>query len=338
MTPSAISKLRRALLAWYRRRRRDLPWRSTRDPYAIWVSEVMLQQTRAAAVIPYYERFLAGFPTVESLAAAPEQDVLAQWSGLGYYSRARNLHRAAKQIAERSSFPATYDEIRALPGVGPYTAAAVASIAFDLPNAVLDGNVVRVLSRLSAEPGLISRAETRARLDALAARLLPRSAPGSFNQAVMELGATVCLPRRPLCAQCPLASHCQAHQRGIESQFPLRPAPPKIVETEQRLLIVTRSTRVLLTGRPANSVRLGGMWELPESGQLPDAVLVEPLGTFRHAIVSTSYRYEVWTAKLPRLPQGFKWCGAEELGRLPLTTAARKALRLAGFVPAVSHK
>jgi A/G-specific adenine glycosylase len=338
LTLSAISKLRGALLAWYRRRRRDLPWRSTRDPYAIWLSEVMLQQTRAAAVIPYYERFLARFPTVESLAAAPEQDVLALWSGLGYYFRARNLHRAARQIVERGTFPTTYDEIRALPGAGPYTAAAVASIAFDLPHAVLDGNVVRVLSRLSAEPGLVSRSETRARLDALAACLLPRSAPGAFNQAVMELGATVCLPRRPLCAQCPLASHCEAHRRGLESQFPVRPAAPKILETELRLLIVTRSTRVLLTQRPAESARLGGMWELPEGSQLPDAVLVEPLGTFRHAIVSMSYHYEVWTAKLRRPPQGFMWCGAEELSRVPLTTAARKALCLAGFVSAVPHK
>jgi A/G-specific adenine glycosylase len=338
LTPSAISKLRRALLAWYHRRRRDLPWRSTRNPYAIWLSEVMLQQTRAAAVIPYYERFLARFPTVESLAAASEPDVLNLWSGLGYYSRARNLHRAARQIAERRSFPSTYDEIRSLPGVGPYTAAAVASIAFDLPHAVLDGNVVRVLSRLSAEPGLVSRSETRARLAALAARLLPRSSPGVFNQAVMELGATICLPRRPLCAQCPVAVHCHAHQRGLESQFPVRPPPPKFLETELRLLIVTRSTSVLLTERPADAARLGGMWELPESGQLPDAMLLSLLGTFRHAIVSTSYHYEVWTAKLLRPPRGFIWCGAEELGRLPLTTAARKALRLAGFAPAVSHK
>src|SRR5579872_3965323 len=192
--------IRRRLVNWYLRNRRDLPWRRTSDPYRIWVSEVMLQQTRAQAVIPYYEKFLARFPDAASLAAADEAEVLALWSGLGYYSRARNLQRAARRISAAGVFPRDYDSIRALDGVGDYTAAAVASIAFGLPHAVLDGNVMRVLARLDNDAADISAASTRARLRARAQELLDGRRPGIFNQALMELGATICVPKTPQCA------------------------------------------------------------------------------------------------------------------------------------------
>ena len=204
--PGPAARIGRLLLAWYARGHRDLPWRDTRDPYRIWVSEIMLQQTRAQAVIPYYHRFLERFPSVEALAAAAEDEVLALWSGLGYYSRARNLRLAARQIVDSGGFPRSYEGIRGLPGIGDYTAAAVASIAFDLPYAVLDGNVLRVVARVANDAADISAARTRERFRAMAQGWLDAAIePGHFNQALMELGATVCLPRKPLCLVCPLA-------------------------------------------------------------------------------------------------------------------------------------
>src|SRR5579862_6586746 len=193
------------LLAWYDARHRDLPWRSTTDPYRIWVSEVMLQQTRAEAVIPYYERFLERFPNAAALAVASEQEVLAWWSGLGYYSRARHLHKAARLVAD--GFPKTYETIRELPGVGDYTAAAIGSIAFGLPHAVVDGNVLRVVARIENDAADIAAPRTRERFRTVAQNWLeqaPADSFGAFNQALMELGATICLPRNPACTTCPV--------------------------------------------------------------------------------------------------------------------------------------
>src|SRR6202049_1584982 len=194
---SRVSAMRSRLLLWYQKSKRDLPWRRTRDPYRIWVSEIMLQQTRVAAVIPYYEQFLARFPDVAALASAPEQELLAAWAGLGYYSRARNLQRAAKKILELGTFPGDYLSLRDLAGVGEYTAAAIASMAFGLPHAALDGNVIRVLSRLTAEQGNIGSGAVRKRLREAADALLDPKRPGEFNQALMELGAMVCLANKP---------------------------------------------------------------------------------------------------------------------------------------------
>ena len=204
LTESQIELFRSQLLHWFAQNRRDLPWRRTRDPYAIWISEVMLQQTRVAAVIPYYERFLSRFPDLESLAGASETDLLAHWAGLGYYYRARNLQRAARNALEAGTFPADYDGIRHLPGIGEYTAAAVASIAFDLPYPVVDGNVYRVLSRVLNDRTNIASGPARKHFTVLAGAILDRTRPGDFNQAIMELGATVCLPRKPLCLICPV--------------------------------------------------------------------------------------------------------------------------------------
>lgn len=314
------------LLAWYRRCARDLPWRNTTDPYAIWVSEIMLQQTRAAVVIPYYHRFLERFPNNRALAEAPEQDVLACWAGLGYYSRARNLQRAAQAMAGK--FPDTYVSIRALPGVGDYTAAAVASIAFGLPHAALDGNVLRVMSRVTAEAGDIGATVTRVRLREATARLLDCSAPGEFNQAMMELGATVCLPKSPLCRDCPVSSHCEAVKSGLETQLPLKVRRQKMVRLRQTLLLLERDGKLLMWQRPSRSRRMPGFWELPESGQLSGVRVQSEVGAFRHTITHHLYSFTVVRATVRGTPKGFEWFKKERLATLPLSTIAHKALRI----------
>ena len=212
-----IPVFRRRLLAWFAGHKRDLPWRRTSDPYRIWISEIMLQQTRVAAVIPYYEQFIAKFPTFESLARAKPETVLGHWAGLGYYSRARNLHQAAKQITARHGghFPRAYEQTLALPGIGRYTAAAVLSIAYDEPLAVLDGNVARVLARLGAVSGDLRAPALWRKLETTAQDLLARRVPGDWNQAMMELGATVCTPKSPRCGECPAAKWCRARKLGV---------------------------------------------------------------------------------------------------------------------------
>ncbi len=321
----------RDLIDWYERSYRRLPWRETTDPWKILVSEVMLQQTRVAAVVPFYERFLARFPDARSLADAGEQELLAAWAGLGYYSRARNLQRAARAISEAGSFPRHFEGIRALAGVGDYTAAAVGSIALGLPHAVLDGNVLRVAARLSNDAGDIGVRVVRDRLRAYMQRRLPAESPGTFNQAVMELGATICVPRGPKCLLCPVRDHCEAQKAGTASELPVKPAKPDRIAEEKQLLIVQRVTKksaVLLWQRPAGSKRLPGFWELPEAQQLPRAEPGRYIGSFRHGIVNSSYTITVRKASLPRAPKGFHWIEKSRLRKLPLSTMARKALYL----------
>jgi A/G-specific adenine glycosylase len=318
--------IRARLLAWYDRGHRDLPWRRTRDPYAIWISEIMLQQTRAQAVIPYYEKFLRRFPTVENLARAAEHEVLACWSGLGYYSRARNLHQAARQIAAAGAFPRGYESIRSLAGVGEYTAAAVASIAFDLPYAVMDGNVMRVLARLGNDAADIAASATRARFRAIVQQLLDRTQPGRFNQALMELGATVCLPRRPLCPSCPLNRYCEAHGQGTAAQLPVklrRIQPVKIAET---LLLIERGEKILLREREAHQKRMAEFWELPSPDQIRHCRVGETLGVFRHTITHHHYTFTVVAGAVERAPKGFRWFRRQELETIPLSTTAKKGL------------
>ncbi len=256
------SPLSRALLPWFRKNKRDLPWRQTRDPYAIWVSEVMLQQTRVETVVDYYRRFLRAFPTAGVLARAPESAVLKAWEGLGYYGRARNLHRAAKLVAEKhggrvSRDPETFG---ALPGVGPYIRGAVLSIAFGLPEPVLDGNVKRVLARYYAIAEPLPRAEPR--LWELAESVLDRRRPGEFNQALMELGATVCTPRDPECGDCPLHGGCRARARGLQGALPRRVPKRRVPHHEAAVGVVWRGERILIARRPSEGL-LGGLWELP---------------------------------------------------------------------------
>ncbi len=242
-----------------------MPWRETSDPYAIWVSEVMLQQTRVDTVVPYWERWLERFPTVGALAEAELDDVLKQWEGLGYYSRARNLHSAARVVRERHAgvVPGEPDELRRLPGVGEYTAGAVASIAFGVPEPAVDGNVRRVLSRLYD-----LEAPTARELRELAAALIPADRPGDFNQALMELGATLCSPRSPDCDRCPLADRCAARRLGVQEQRP-RPTRRKAIPEEGvRTLVLTRPDgSLLLVRRPPDGL-LGGLWEFPAMGAL----------------------------------------------------------------------
>jgi len=314
--------VRKKLLRWYDQNRRDLPWRRTRDPYAIWISEIMLQQTRVAAVIPYWERFLRRFPDIQSLAQAPENEVLALWSGLGYYSRARNLQKAAKEMFEGLGvFPREYDSIRELKGVGEYTAAAVASIAFRLPYAVVDGNVRRVVMRLLGDTEVDVQSE--------ADRLLHRRDPGRSNQALMELGALVCLPKqRPLCESCPIEANCRARQSGIERQIPPPRQRPATTRIKITLLVFRRGGEVLLTPSP----RVKGFWELPEpeTPGLASARIGKKLKSFRHSIMNCLYTFDVHEADFPgargRGSGALRWWAEKKLDEIPLSTAARKAL------------
>ncbi len=326
----------RLLLAWYRRGHRDLPWRRATGPYRIWVSEIMLQQTRAQAAIPYYERFLERFPTVESLAAASEEEVLALWSGLGYYSRARNLRCAARQIVAAGGFPREYQDIRALPGVGDYTAAAIASIAFQLPYAVADGNVLRVVARVESDAADIAAPRTRERFRAVAQGWLDPRHPGLFNQALMELGATVCLPKNPLCLVCPLSPLCRARQQGTATQLPVKLRKTVPVRISGELLLVRKGRRILLRQREAGARRMAGFWDLPAPQDLPEARTGARLGEFRHTITHHHYTFTVLAATAPRGPgptrPELRWFDPAALAAIPLSTTARKGLKLAGIL------
>jgi A/G-specific adenine glycosylase len=318
------------LLAWYRTAHRDLPWRATNDPYRIWLSEVMLQQTRAQTAIPYYERFLARFPSADALAEAAEDEVLALWSGLGYYSRARNLLRAAKEIRSRGTFPSDYESIRGLPGAGDYTAAAVASIAFGLPHAVVDGNVLRVVARVQNDASEIGAASTRERFRDIAQQWLHRKSPGDFNQALMELGATVCLPAAPACERCPIAAYCEARRAGTVSSLPVKIRKTTFVRIAETVVVLKRGSRILLKKESDSAKRMAGFWTLPAPADLPEVRLAEPVGEFRHTITRHHYRFTVYVSPFRGpVPPGMKWFETADLAKIPLSTTARKAQRVA---------
>ena len=274
----STAAIRRALRAWYRREARDLPWRRTRDPYCIWLSEIMLQQTRVEAALPYYERFVGRFPTVERLAAAKLDDVLALWAGLGYYSRARNMHAAARAVVDDwgGEFPRAAADLQKLPGVGRYTAGAVASIALGERVPVVDGNVKRVLARLGGIETSIDEAETVERMWAWAEELVPPGEPGEFNQALMELGARVCVPKRPRCEACPLTRLCVAREKGLTERLPVRREKKAAPQVRAVAAVIEKDGRVLMVQRPPRGL-LGGMWELPgaeiDPGAKPAAVV-----------------------------------------------------------------
>jgi len=334
-----IQKFQSSLLRWYSAHQRDLPWRRTQDPYAIWISEIMLQQTRVAAVIPYYERFLQRFPNFWVLADAPEQELLAHWAGLGYYYRARNMQKAAQKMAEKGCFPSTYDEIRALPGIGEYTAAAVASIGFDLPHAVVDGNVYRVLSRVFNDSTNIASSSARRHFTVLAETVLHRERPGAYNQALMELGATICLPKKPQCLLCPVASVCQARAQGTQDALPVKMKPQKSIQEERTLFFVEGDGKVLLWQRPAASRLMPGFWELPEKEQLPEVLPGQLIKSFRHGITFHDYRFALRKAAAPDDIGDCQWVAVTELSALPLSTIAKKALHgcVNGLAKAANH-
>jgi A/G-specific adenine glycosylase len=318
--PATLRAFRRRLLDWYDRHRRDLPWRGSRDPYRIWISEVMLQQTRVAAVLDYYQRFLDRFPDVATLAAAKPETVLAAWSGLGYYRRARALHEAAKLMVEKhgGELPRRAAELRNLPGFGPYSAAAVASIAFGERIALVDGNVERVLARLFAWQQLKRNKAWEA-----AQRLLAPGRPGDFNQAMMELGATVCLPAQVQCAACPLFRWCRT--RGL--------GPAKEKERRRRrhmhYRLAQRGKAIFLVQRGRDSSLMPGMWELPEvpvNGVRPEVTL-----RLRHSITVTDFTIEVSRGEAPADIRG-RWVAQSLVEELPLTGLTKKILRRANFI------
>ncbi len=338
--------LRRRLLAWYDRHGRDMPWRRTRDPYPVWLSEVMLQQTQVATARPYYQAFLARFPTLASLARARATDVLAAWAGLGYYRRARHLHEAARLVVREHGGLVPDDPVAfgALPGVGRYTTGAVLSICFDRPLAVLDGNVARVLARLDALPAAIRDPRGARRLWALAQALVPMRRPGDWNQAMMELGATICTPRAPACGRCPVRAHCRARALGRVAEFP-PPGKRRAPETVRRAVaLIERRGQVLMERR--EGALLAGLWEPPgvelADGASPRGVLQAALAalglrarvshtgrTVHHTITHRAISVEVWRGTLEgRAPRTARVRWVDPRGQsVPLTALARKLTR-----------
>jgi A/G-specific adenine glycosylase len=330
------SEFRSRLLAWFDEHARDLPWRRTGDPYAIWVSEIMLQQTRVAAVLEHYDRFMSRYPTLRALAAAPEDDVLAIWSGLGYYRRARLLHKAAKFVVDELGgvLPKSAIALKKLPGIGEYTSAAIASIAFGEAAAAIDGNVERVLTRVL---GWDEKTALAGRLREEAARFLAQSRPGDFNQAMMELGATVCLPRSPLCLQCPVQPQCVTrgeHATGERPKMKSRQAAYAFL----RRISSRRVPEVLLVQRPKDAALMPGMWELPALD--PEAAPMERrLLDVRHSITVTNYYVTVYgyepgeEQELSLSGDVRRWVRASQLLEIPLTGLTRKVLKRLKALP-----
>ena len=314
------------LLLWYREHARRLPWRSEPTPYRVWVSEIMLQQTRVTAVLDYYRRFLEAAPTVADLAALPEDQLMKLWQGLGYYSRARNLQKAARQITENwgGVFPNTYEDIRSLAGVGDYTAGAISSIAFHLPVPAVDGNVLRVTARICGDSGDISTPAMKKKVTQALAELIPLDAPGDFNQAMMELGATVCLPNgAPLCQRCPASTFCRAYLEDRTGELPVKAAKKARRVEERTVFLFFHGDRVALRRRPDKGL-LAGLWEYPNEQGEPDrwpalwglaSGELEPAGTGKHIFTHIEWHMTALAGEVdaPQLPQGWVWADRREL-------------------------
>ncbi len=358
-----LAAFRKQLLAWFRQFQRDLPWRRTRDPYCVWLSEIMLQQTRVAAVIPYYQRFLERFPNLHALAAAPEQEVLRLWSGLGYYSRARNLHKAAQKIVAEhgGEFPSRAEDVLALPGIGNYTAAAILSIAFKQKLAVLDGNVARVLARLGAVRGDLRESARWQELQERADAYLEPKSPGGWNQAMMELGATLCSPKSPQCLLCPVVQFCEGRKQGIAETLPekrkkratveIRLAAAVFSDEQGRTLLLPppeeRSSEALDDYVPALASNLWHFPTIPVNGDavaklrghLRELQMQNHNGSFNLMAAAkvhhtVTYRaitvepFRVTVKKLPRI-KGAKQVPLSEITVLPVSNLTRKVARAA---------
>lgn len=347
-----MNEFSRRVLRWYALHKRSLPWRGQKDPYAIWVSEIMLQQTRVETVIPYYERWMKRFPDIARLAEASESEVLSTWEGLGYYGRARNLHRAAKQVLEEfgGELPHDLSGLRTLPGIGRYTAGAILSMAFGLDAATLDGNMRRVFARVFdvAEPA--DSSVGAAALWALAEQHLPAGRAGDYNQALMDLGATVCLPRNPNCPICPLRSLCQARAGGFQEQRPVLKPKPEVPHYTVTAAVLLRNGKVLLAKRPSRGL-LGGMWEFPGGKVEAQETLAEclgreireelgagiyvgqPLGVFRHAYTHFRITLHAFLCELvgdePRPIQAAElaWVALPDLAEYPMGKVDRQIAR-----------
>jgi A/G-specific adenine glycosylase len=371
--PYTMQYFSMSLLAWYQVQKRDLPWRHSRDPYHIWVSEVMLQQTRVETAIPYYERFLALFPNVAALAEAPEQEVLKAWEGLGYYSRARNLQTAAREVGERygGQIPSTKAEFATLQGVGPYTAGAVMSIAFNQREPAVDGNVMRVLSRYFCIEEDIAKGATRSYMERLQYELIPEGAASDFNQALMELGALVCTPKSPHCLTCPVMEHCAGRLAGKEETLPIKTkAKPPRLETRACAYVVSADgASILMHQRPSTGL-LASMWELPHvpltdtavpndanpwPTTLADAALAQllagwlgnlaggrvdgltPRGVFEHAFSHILWRLRVFQCRMfdasdHELPPSYRWVRLDEISRFPFPSVFARIVQDASRV------
>lgn len=325
-----MSDLRKPLLRWYDANKRTLPWRRSQDPYRVWLSEVMLQQTTVATVIPYYERFLARFPDVKSLAAAKDDDVMRLWAGLGYYSRARNLLAAARTVvAEHGGrFPDTAEGLRSLPGVGRYTAGAVSSIAFGRPEPLVDGNVNRVFARLFARKGDIKSPAFQAWAWETASRLLAPERPGDWNQALMELGATVCHPQGPECSRCPLSRNCLAKAKGLQESLPMTAARKAAVPLAWTALLSRRGGKILLWKRADDERFLPGHWGLPEPRHVPAAKAGRLIKRLTHSITHHRISLAVREAAPPtRTPPAGRWVTEVAARELVVSSLWRKVLR-----------
>ena len=363
MQQSELRQFRESLLSWFRAYQRDLPWRKNRHPYRIWVSEIMLQQTRVAAVIPYYEKFLARFPDLRSLATAPQEEVLRLWSGLGYYSRARNLQKAAQQIVARHSgkFPRQREELLALAGIGEYTASAILSIAFDDKHAVLDGNVARVVARLEAVRGDLRESKRWRDLQSSADRLLEHHSAGDWNQAMMELGATICLPRSPQCLLCPVATFCAGRKLGIADSLPEKTKKRATVAVQLvSVVLLDAKGRSLILPPPAASNKnndddhvptlVARLWHFPTVSapanseqalkqllhrelrikSLP-AIRPERLDKVRHTVTYRIISIAAYLIRVPQLPKisGAQYLPLQEIHSLPTSNLTRKIARTA---------
>ena len=364
LTGPALARFRKNLLTWFAQFQRELPWRQTHDPYRIWLSEIMLQQTRVAAAIPYYERFLERFPNVETLATAPEEEVLRLWSGLGYYSRARNLQKAAQQIVakHKGSFPSDPAEALALPGIGAYTTAAILSIAYQKKYAGLDGNVARVIARLDAVRGDLRANGTWQTLQKSADHLLQERSPGDWNQAMMELGATLCTPRSPRCLLCPVSEFCAARKQGLAEAIPEKRSKRSTIEiTLASLVLVDPRGNTLLLAPPKSTRKsaapddvptlVSRMWHFPtvsvQHGQAAAALAkfaqeslfggrklhreLAPLRKVRHAVTYRSITLLPFRLEIEKLPQvsGAKAFPLADLSAVVISNLTRKVARAA---------
>ncbi len=368
----ARTRFRKKLLRWFAEFQRDLPWRRTKDPYRIWLSEIMLQQTRVAAAIPYYHRFLAAFPDVKALAEAPEEEVLRHWAGLGYYSRAKNLHKAAQQIIadHGSTFPDSREKVLALSGIGRYTASAILSIAYGKKMAVLDGNVARAIARLGAVRGDLHTGSRWQQLQEKADALLAPQAPGDWNQAMMELGATICTPRCPQCLICPVAEFCEARKLGLTDAIPEQRKKRTVVKiTLAALVLVDTQGRTLLIRQPKTDTKpaatydiaalLSRMWQFPtihvkeqaakelragvESSVLAGRKLpgrLQPLPKVRHSVTYrqiTLFPFRLDVARLPRLSHA-KALPLDALSSVPISNLTGKVASAALSPNGISKK
>jgi len=353
MIPLDMGQFRRSLLGWYRKNHRQLPWRDTDDPYLIWVSEVMLQQTQVKTVIPYYLRFVAAFPSVNDLAASSQQAVLKLWEGLGYYARARNLHRAAKQVSTdfAGRIPDELEAIKQLPGVGDYIAAAVLSIAYNRAHPVVDGNVKRVLARLLQIDLPVNRPTHHRRFYRTASDFISLTQPGLFNQGMMELGALVCKPRRPDCAECPVDAACLSYRNDQVEFYPKRAKRPPVPTHHLAIGIICRNDKVLITRRKPDGL-LGGLWEFPggklKTGETAEAAcmreileevnlsvdVLRPLTRISHAYTHFKILADVFICRSVkgrirlRGPTDYRWISLEEIHRFPFPKANHKFIPL----------